>query len=117
MQNGQAKTNGYVSVPTMLHAEAPPKTKAPPPSPPASPFAFVDEFPTKVRGLVDGAVKAAQQDVKKAGDRRYLEGLRRSAFLIGMSMQSLDGPAKQQVMNAFTQLEEECVAAEKALRE
>lgn len=114
MQNGQSKvkTNG-VSGP----AKAAPANGAAAKSPPPSPFTFVDELPAKIRSLVQGAVEAAKADTSRAGDRRYLDGMRRGAYLITLALASLDGPAKMKVAEALDQLESELDAEEKKLRD
>lgn len=117
MQNGQAKahTNGVSgpAKPAPAQAGAASKPKGPPPSP----FTFVDELPTKIRSLVQGAVEAAQSDLKRAGDRRYLDGMRRGAYLISLAVSGLDGAAKKKVADALEQLEGELDVEEKKLRE
>ncbi len=110
MENGQAKThvNGHSGPAKAAPAKPPPK------SPPPNPFAFVDELPAKVRALVEGAATGAKKDT---GDKRYLEGLRRGAYLVAIAMQNLDTETRQKVIEACAQLEEEVAVAEKALRD
>lgn len=114
MQNGQTKVqmNGHAGPAKAAGANGVPKTQAPP-----GPFTFVDELPTKVRSLVQGAVEAAQSEAKRAGDRRYLDGMRRGAYLITLAISSLDGEAKKRAANALAQLEDELDVEEKKLRD
>lgn len=83
---------------------------------PPGPFAFVDDFPSKVRALVQGAVEAAQADSRKVADRRYVEGLRRGVFLISLAVSGLDPAARQQLARALEQLEAELSTEEAKLR-
>ena len=116
MENGQAKTNGHAgpAKPAPVEEAAKPKVAA---SPPPGPFMFVDELPTKIRSLMQGAVEAAQADSKKTADRRYLDGLRRGGFLISLALASFDGAVKEKVAAALGQLEQELDIEEKKLRE
>jgi len=116
MQNGQskAKMNGHGGPAKPAPAG---KQKAAPSAPAPGPFTFVDELPGKIRSLVQGAVEAVQNDAKKNNDQRYLDGMRRGAFLIGLAVSTLDGEAKTRVAGALEQLENELNEETKKLRQ
>lgn len=120
MQNGKA--NGVVST-GVIHtpppspekrAELKKEMRAAATAPPPDPFAFADELPTRIRALVTSAVDAEKKD---KGDKRYLEGMRRGAYLLAIAMNGLDSETRGKVMAACTQLEEEIAVAEQKLRE
>lgn len=117
--NGAGTPTGFVQTPPPSpekRVEMKTAARAAAPPPPANPFAFVDELPIKVRELVESAAKAKADSAQKHGDRRYLEGMRRGAFLISMGLSALDSETKQRVLSSLTQLEEEIAALEKGLR-